>query len=132
MRHTISLGLAKGIPPPHPRPARPWLAELGPNVEEVPASLRPAAFSASAMWAANAATVSPAPDTEDGRCHLTIANLRPMAHRSHEWNDTHTQLRLAFADSEHFRVHRPVPPTFGDEGAANHMRLCASHGDKGV
>jgi succinylarginine dihydrolase len=25
-----------------------------------------------------------------------------------------------------------VPPTFGDEGAANHMRLCASHGEPGV
>src|SRR3712207_9143593 len=109
MRHTISLGLAKGIPPPHPRPDRAWLAELGTSVEEVPASLRPAAFSASAMWAANAATVSPAPDTADGRCHLTVANLRTMAHRSHEWPATLAQLRLAFADDAHFAVHPPVP-----------------------
>jgi succinylarginine dihydrolase len=132
MRHNLRLGLAQGLFVPHPRPDRAWLAELGTRVEEVPASLRPAAFSASAMWAANAATVSPAPDTEDGRCHLTVANLRTMAHRSHEWPHTLAQLSLAFADPSHFSVHGPVPATFGDEGAANHMRLCASHGERGI
>src|SRR3954469_24784576 len=119
MRHNLRLGLAQGILLPHRRPDRAWLAELGTGVEEVPASLRPAAFSAWAMWAANAATVSPAPDTADGRCHLTIANLRTMAHRSHEWPETLAPLPLAFA-KEAFAVHPPVPPTFGDEGAANH------------
>jgi succinylarginine dihydrolase len=84
------------------------------------------------MWAANAASVSPAPDTADGRCHLTVANLRTMPHRSHEWPDTLSQLRLAFADAEHFRVHRPVPATFGDEGAANHMRLAPPGAAPGV
>ncbi|HWH17639.1 MAG TPA: N-succinylarginine dihydrolase [Allosphingosinicella sp.] len=132
MRHNLRLGLAQGLFVPLPRPDHEWLSDLGTTVEQAPDSLRPAAFSASAMWAANAATVSPAPDTEDGRCHLTVANLRTMAHRSHEWADTHTQLRLAFADGEHFRVHRPVPPVFGDEGAANHMRLSTAHGVKGV
>ncbi|HEY0625606.1 MAG TPA: N-succinylarginine dihydrolase [Allosphingosinicella sp.] len=132
MRHNIRLGLAQGIFVPLPRPNHEWLADLGTTAQDAPDSLRPAAFSASAMWAANAATVSPAPDTEDGRCHLTVANLRTMPHRSHEWPETHTQLRLAFSDGEHFRVHRPVPPTFGDEGAANHMRFCSSHGEKGV
>src|SRR5439155_13459549 len=43
--------------------------------------------------------VSPAPDTADGRCHLTVANLRTMAHRSHEWPSTLAQLRLAFASA---------------------------------
>ena len=132
MRHNLRLGLAQGLFLPHPRPDRSWLAELGTTIEEVPASLRPAAFSASAMWAANAATVSPAPDTADGRCHLTVANLRTMAHRSHEWPATLAQLRLAFADQAHFAVHPPVPGTFGDEGAANHMRLAASHGEAAV
>jgi len=127
MRHNLGLGLAQGFFLPHPRPDRAWLAELGTSVEDVPASLRPAAFSASAMWAANAATVSPAPDTADGRCHLTVANLRTMPHRAHEWPATLAQLRLAFADERHFAVHAPVPATFGDEGAANHMRLGASH-----
>ena len=132
MRHNLKLGLAQGFFMPLPRPDHEWLSDLGTTADEVPDSLRPAAFSASAMWAANAATVSPPPDTEDGRCHLTVANLRTMAHRSHEWPDTLTQLRLAFADTEHFRVHRPVPPAFGDEGAANHMRLSSSHDAKGV
>lgn len=132
MRHNLRLGLAQGLLLPHRRPDRAWLAELGTSVEEVPPTLRPAAFSASAMWAANAATVSPAPDTGDGRCHLTVANLRTMAHRSHEWPETLAQLRLAFADQAAFAVHPPVPPTFGDEGAANHMRLCAGHGSAGV
>ncbi|HWH23108.1 MAG TPA: N-succinylarginine dihydrolase [Allosphingosinicella sp.] len=132
MRHNLGLGLAQGFFVPLPRPDHEWLSDLGTTAEDAPESLRPAAYSASAMWAANAATVSPAPDTEDRRCHLTVANLRTMAHRSHEWPDTLTQLRLAFADGEHFRVHRPVPPAFGDEGAANHMRLTSSHGNKGV
>jgi len=132
MRHNLGLGLAQGVLLPHPRPDRAWLAELGTSVEEVPPSLRPAAFSASAMWAANAATVSPAPDCADGRTHLTVANLRTMAHRSHEWPATLRQLRLAFADAAHFAVHPPVPPTFGDEGAANHMRLAPAHGAPGL
>jgi succinylarginine dihydrolase len=132
MRYNLRLGLAQGIFLPHRRPDLAWLAELGTSVEEVSPSLRPAAFSASAMWAANAATVSPAPDTADGRCHLTAANLRTMAHRSHEWPETLAQLRLAFADEAHFRVHAPVPATFGDEGAANHMRMAPSHSEPGV
>jgi succinylarginine dihydrolase len=132
MRHAIALGLSQGLLPPHPRPNRAWLERLGTNVEDAPALLRPAAFSASSMWAANAATVSPAPDTADGRCHLTVANLRTMAHRSHEWPATLAQLRIAFADERHFAVHGPVPGTYGDEGAANHMRLAPSHGEPGV
>ena len=36
------------------------------------------------------------------------------------------------ADEAHFAVHPPVPATFGDEGAANHMRLGAAHGAPGV
>lgn len=131
MRHNLRLGLAQGLLPPHRRPNRDWLAALGTTIEEAD-SLRAPAFSASAMWAANAATVSPAPDTSDGRCHLTVANLRTMPHRSHEWPETLAQLRLAFADDAHFAVHDPVPGTFGDEGAANHMRLCAAHDAPGV
>lgn len=132
MRHNVRLGLTQGVFFPLPRPDHAWLDSLGTTTDDLPDSLRPAAFSASAMWAANAATVSPAPDTHDGRCHLTVANLRTMPHRSHEWPDTLRQLRLAFADGAHFRVNAPVPPAFGDEGAANHMRLCKRHDEPGV
>src|SRR5437763_6652219 len=120
MRANHRLGLAQGIFLPHPRPDRRWLAELGTSIEAADPVLAANAMSASAMWAANAATVSPSPDAADGRCHLTVANLRTMPHRSHEWPATLAQLRLAFA-SRAFAVHAPVPPAFGDEGAANHM-----------
>jgi len=131
MRANVSLGLAQGIFLPQPRPDRAWLAELGTTIEQADAALAANAMSASAMWAANAATVSPAPDTADGTCHLTVANLKTMPHRSHEWPATLAQLRLAFR-GEQFAVHDPVPPAFGDEGAANHMRLSAAHAERGV
>ena len=131
MRSNIALGLSQGIFLPHPRPNRAWLAELGTTIEQADPALAANAMSASAMWAANAATVSPAPDTADGKCHLTIANLKTMPHRSHEWPATLAQLRLAFR-GEAFTVHAPVPPAFGDEGAANHMRLTKAHGEPGV
>ncbi|HEX6073089.1 MAG TPA: N-succinylarginine dihydrolase [Sphingomicrobium sp.] len=132
MRANLALGLTQGIFLPHPRPDHRWLAELGTDIENADAALAANSMSASAMWAANAATVSPAPDAADGRCHLTVANLKTMAHRSHEWPATLAQLQLAFADSSHFEVHGPVPPAFGDEGAANHMRLAPEHGEAGV
>ena len=131
MRANHRLGLAQGIFLPHPRPDRRWLAELGTSIEAADPVLAANAMSASAMWAANAATVSPSPDAADGRCHLTVANLRTMPHRSHEWPATLAQLELAFA-SDAFAVHGPVPPAFGDEGAANHMRLARAHGEAGV
>lgn len=131
MRANLALSLAQGIFLPHPRPDRAWLAELGTTIEEADEGLAANALSASAMWAANAATVSPAPDTADGKCHLTVANLRTMAHRSHEWPATLAQLRLAFAGNA-FAVHGPVPAAFGDEGAANHMRLAPAHGEPGA
>ena len=132
MRANLALGLAQGIFLPHPRPDRGWLAELGADIERAEPAIAANAMSASAMWAANAATVSPAPDTADGRCHLTVANLRTMPHRSHEWPATLAQLRLAFADEARFAVHPPVPTAFGDEGAANHMRLAPAHDAPGI
>lgn len=132
MRANLSRGLAQGILLPHRRPNDAWLAALGTTAARADTLLLANALSASPMWAANAATVSPAPDTADGRCHLSVANLTTMPHRSHEWPETLAQLRLAFADAAHFTVHGPVPPPFGDEGAANHMRLATSHDAPGV
>lgn len=132
MRANLRLGLAQGFFMPLDRPNKVWLAGLATDIARAEPHIRAAAFSASAMWAANAATVSPAPDTADGKCHLSAANLLTMAHRSHEWNGTLAQLKLAFADQRYFTVHGPVPPPYGDEGAANFMRLCPSHGDAGL
>jgi succinylarginine dihydrolase len=131
MRANLRLGLTQGVLMPHARPNRRWLDTLGAAPETADAGLLANALSASAMWAANAATVSPAPDTGDGKCHLSVANLVTMPHRSHEWPGTLAQLRLAFAHPA-FAVHGPVPPPFGDEGAANHMRLCRAHREAGV
>jgi succinylarginine dihydrolase len=131
MRSNLRLGVAQGIFLPHPRPHRAWLESLGTTIEDADPKIAANAMSASAMWAANAATVSPAPDAGDGKCHLTVANLKTMPHRSHEWPATLAQLQLAFSASA-FAVHAPVPPAFGDEGAANHMRLATGYGDPGV
>lgn len=131
MRANLSLGLTQGILLPHARPDHRWLDSLATTYADAAPHLQAQALSASAMWAANAATVSPAPDTADGRCHLSVANLVTMPHRSHEWPETLAQLRLAFADDA-FRVHGPVPAPFGDEGAANHMRLAPEHDAPGV
>ncbi|MDR7101077.1 N-succinylarginine dihydrolase [Croceicoccus sp. BE223] len=130
MRHNMDLGLVQGVLLPLPRPDAAFLDAMatGTGGGADPA-LTAMAWSASSMWTANAATVSPAPDTADGRCHFSVANLVTMPHRSIEWPDTLAQLRVAFADERHFAVHGPVPATFGDEGAANHMRMGPAHAE---
>ncbi|WP_417595148.1 N-succinylarginine dihydrolase [Parasphingorhabdus sp.] len=132
MKHNLSLGLRQGFFMPLDRPNSGWLEKLGTTVKDAEPHLLATAFSASSMWAANAATVSPAPDTYDGKCHLTVANLQTMPHRSHEWPGTLAQLKLAFANQNHFAVRSPIPSPFGDEGAANHMRLCPAHDAAGI
>lgn len=131
MRGNLARLGVQGFLLPLPRPNRALASALALNGSEPP-QLRAAPWSASSMWTANAATVSPAPDTADGRCHLTPANLVTMLHRAQEWPDTQRQLEIAFGDTHHFAIHDAVPPTFGDEGAANHMRLCESHDAPGV
>ncbi len=131
MRGNLARLGVQGFLLPLPRPNHALTQALALD-GSAPAQLRAAPWSASSMWTANAATVSPAPDTADGRCHLTPANLVTMLHRAQEWPDTKRQLEVAFGDTRHFVVHDAVPPTFGDEGAANHMRLCESHDAPGV
>jgi len=131
MRGNLARLGVQGFLLPLPRPNGVLAGQLALDGSEDPA-LRAAPWSASSMWTANAATVSPAPDTADGRCHITPANLVTMLHRAQEWPDTQRQLAIAFGNADHFALHPPVPPSFGDEGAANHMRLCDSHGEAGV
>lgn len=131
MRGNLARLGVQGFLLPLPRPNLALAHALALDGSEAP-QLRAAAWSASSMWTANAATVSPGPDTADGRCHLTAANLVTMLHRAQEWPDTKRQLEVAFGDTRHFVVHDAVPASFGDEGAANHMRLCESHDAPGV
>lgn len=81
------------------------------------------------MWTANAATVTPAPDSQDGRLHLTPANLFAMPHRAVEAGATATILRRIFGDAGRFCVHDPLSggAALADEGAANHTRLAEAH-----
>ncbi|MEO1128552.1 MAG: N-succinylarginine dihydrolase [Planctomycetota bacterium] len=143
MKALADMGLVQGVIPPHERPHVPTLRALGFTgddaqvihhaAKEAP-HLLSACASASAMWTANAATVSPAPDTADGRTHFTPANLAGNLHRAIEAPVTTRILRAIFRDANRFAVHDPLPgaPETGDEGAANHTRLCASHGRPGV
>ena len=142
MRRLMDLGLVQAVLPPHERPHVPSLRKMGfsgsdADVVRVAAMASPVlasnAASASAMWTANAATVSPSLDAEDERVHLTPANLASQFHRAIETETTSRVLKAIFQDKSHFVVHEPVPfPTFGDEGAANHCRFAASHGEPGV
>lgn len=131
MRGNLARLGVQGFLLPLPRPNGALHDALSLDGSEASA-LRAAPWSASSMWTANAATVSPAPDTKDGTCHLTPANLVTMLHRAQEWGDTKRQLDVAFGDKNHFTVHDAVPSTFGDEGAANHGRFCDTHGAAGV
>jgi len=143
MRKLLSMGIPQGLLPPHERPYISALRQLGytgndGDIVEAAYTHNPALLSnlssASSMWTANAATVSPSPDTGDGRVHLTAANLTAMPHRALEGPQTYRALKAIFKDEAHFAVHKALPHValFGDEGAANHNRLAASHGAKGV
>jgi succinylarginine dihydrolase len=135
MRFLAGLGVGQAVLPPQPRPDLELLERLGFGkgaaaleraAREAPFVLS-AAWSASAMWAANSATVAPSEDTADVRVHLVPANLTSMLHRSVEARFTTVLLRRLFADGAHFVVHDPLPAAdlTSDEGAANHTRLSA-------
>lgn len=142
MRALADLGIPQAVLPPQERPAVWALRRLGfsgsdAEVLAVAASeprLLAAAGSASPMWAANAATVSPSADCADGRVHFTPANLASNFHRFLEPPTTARVLKKIFADDSAFAHHDPLPNVgqFADEGAANHLRLAARHGDPGT
>lgn len=143
MRTLVRAGLVQGVLPPLARPSFDLLAAAGfsgtdaqmiEGAARTSPRLLKAAYSASSMWTANAATVSPSADTGDGRLHFTPANLSTMLHRSLEHPDTTATLISIFPGEDRFAVHGALPAhaDFADEGAANHVRLCAEHGAPGV
>jgi succinylarginine dihydrolase len=135
MRFLHDLGVKQAILPPLPRPSLPLMKQLGFNhLREVSAEILPVLYSASSMWVANAATISPSQDTSDGKVHITPANLVTHLHRSLEAPFTARVLKRIFSDSRYFVHHDPLPmhPRFGDEGAANYMRFAASHAAQGL
>lgn len=143
MKALHDLGMIQGVLAPQERPDISALRRLGfsgsdAEVMRSAASQTPeiyrAVCSASSMWTANAATVSPSADTADGKVHFTPANLTNKYHRSLEPASTGRILQAMFASSEHFTHHQHLPDNehFGDEGAANHTRLCSDYAAKGV
>ncbi len=143
MRRLRALGLSQGVLPPHERPNISWLRSLGftgsdGDVWEKAWNSEPnigrAALAASAMWAANAGTISPSADCADGKLHASVANLQTMLHRLLEAEQTERTLRRLLPDEQRFAVHPALLPhdALSDEGAANHMRMAASAGARGV
>jgi succinylarginine dihydrolase len=143
LRLMVALGIPQAVLPPQERPLVSALRRLGfagddARVLAAAARAAPELLSAvastSSMWAANAASVSPAADTPDGRVHLTPANLVSQFHRSLEPPATAAVLGRIFPDPARFAHHAPLPAAlpFADEGAANQMRLCPSHGEPGI
>jgi succinylarginine dihydrolase len=142
-QHLRSLGMTQGVLPPHDRPHLATLRSLGFTGSDSkmltdawtssPALVRNLMSSAT-MWTANAGTISPSPDTKNGKTHFTPANLAAMYHRSIEHETTGRVLQVMFPEGDHFQHHPALPggTHMGDEGAANHNRFCSDYGDEGA
>jgi len=143
MRTMIELGYQQGFLLPNARPDLDVLRRLGfsgsddqvitQTAKQAP-QLLSMVYSASSMWAANAATVTPSLDASDGRVHFTPANLLTTAHRAIEHPQTQRILEAIFNSEDHFSVHPAVysQDRFADEGAANHTRLGNTYDAAGV
>ncbi len=144
MKALADRGLKQALIPPLERPSIPALRRLGYDAADDAAVLArarreappvlAACTSASSMWVANAATVTPSSDTADGTVHFTPANLAANLHRSIEAPETAAMLRRIFPDPARFTHHPPIEGglAFGDEGAANHTRFAPNHGERGL
>ncbi len=136
-------GFKQGLLAPQERPDIGFLKKIGftgsdeqilSMAQKKSPELLAAACSASSMWTANAATVSPSADSRDGKVHFTAANLNQKIHRAIEHPTTTRTLQAIFKSEKHFVHHEALPlsDTLGDEGAANHTRFCNEYGDKGL
>jgi succinylarginine dihydrolase len=132
MRLVASFGVPQIILPPQPRPDFQFLRSLGFGGTDSDALRRAyddaphllsAATSCSAMWTANAATVTPGADSQRDSTTVTIANLVASVHRAIEPQQTLSDLR-GVIPAECF-LNGPLAggAAMRDEGAANHMRL---------
>ncbi|NND97636.1 MAG: N-succinylarginine dihydrolase [Pirellulaceae bacterium] len=141
MRLVAQLGVPQFILPPQPRPDLRFLRQIGyegPREEVLPRladenpRLLSVAMSCSAMWTANAATVSAAVDGEHEQAYMTVANLSSSLHRAIEPSQTLADLWQTFP--QHVRMLDPLPggAMMRDEGAANHMRLGSDECKPGI
>ncbi|MFT4059125.1 MAG: N-succinylarginine dihydrolase [Legionella sp.] len=143
MRFLHQLGFKQGVLPPHQRPNLKLLHQLGfrgsitdqlQNAYKTAPELLGACYSASSMWTANAATVTPSLDAGDGKTHFTTANLINNLHRHQEADFSSKLLQLLFANPDYFIHHEILPRSTitSDEGAANHSRICQNHAQPGI
>ena len=143
MKFVRDLGVPQCVLPPLHRPRLDMLRSLGftgsdsqliDQAYSTDPVLVAICYSASNMWTANAATVSPSADTNDRRLHLTPANLLSNVHRSLETGETARILSAVFSNPQHFEVHPALLATtaLSDEGAANHTRLCGEMSQPGL
>lgn len=143
MKALHDMGLPQGVFAPQERPDIYTLKRLGftgtdaqilDTAYKTSPTLLASCCSASTMWTANAATVSPSADTNNQKVHFTSANLANKFHRSLEPETTSNILKAIFTNDAFFQHHQHLNDNehFGDEGAANHTRLCENYGSKGV
>jgi len=141
MKLVHSLGIPQGFIPPQERPNIDALKEAGYKGADDEILKKASSddhdlflncCSASSMWCANAATVTPSLDTKDGKVHITTSNLITYPHRTAEVKQTEQFLKEIFRECS-FVIHSPLTGDNElDEGAANHMRLAAKHSSSAV
>ena len=134
MRHNLALGLAQGIfAAACPGPNHAWLTELGTTAPSASTHSAPAACLGLGDVGGQCrdGLARPRhrrrplpPDRRQSRapCRTAATNGR------RRWRSSASPSPTASIS----RCIAPVPPPFGDEGAANHMRLAPSHGAPGV
>lgn len=143
MKMLMDLGIPQAILPPHERPYIELLRNLGFNgsdselLKKVYKQFPELLFScssASSMWAANSATITPSVDSAERLVEITPANLFSKLHRSIEAPFTAVILKQIFSDETIFKHHPPLVASnaFADEGAANHTRFCSSFDQPGL
>ncbi|MEK9657295.1 MAG: N-succinylarginine dihydrolase [bacterium] len=140
MKTIMDLGLPQLVMPPPERPCIETIRKLGFTGNEehclkkaynTNKNLLLACSSASNMWMANSATVSPSTDTSNHKNYLSIANLSSQFHRSLETDFTHTLFKRVFHQTN-MTILPPLPNPLTDEGAANHLRVSYEHQQQGI
>jgi len=143
MFYLSKLGAKVIVIPPQERPHIPSLKRLGftGTAETILSEANKNApwllerlSSASSMFMANSATVTPSIDAVDQHVHFTPANCGTYLHRSIEKETNSDLFQALFPNSILFSHHQPLPINsyFFDEGSANHLRFCRSYEGPGV
>ncbi|WP_041070275.1 N-succinylarginine dihydrolase [Candidatus Ishikawella capsulata] len=143
MKFLFDRGFFQGVFPPQLRPNIFALRKLGfsgtekqilNSVANTSIDLLSAFTSASSMWLANAATISPSNDSLDRKVHFTVANLNNYLHRSQEHLFNAMILKKIFHNEKFFSHHSALiqQKSFSDEGSANHMRISWDEINQGI